>query len=129
MKLLVVDDDPDLAETLAILLTKLRHEVVTATSGRDAVALARARAFDLVILDVRMPDMDGFAVLRALKEQGSTASIVMLTGQGDVEDAVEAAKLGADDYLPKPIRVAGLERVLATIATTRGIPTNPGGPA
>jgi DNA-binding response OmpR family regulator len=63
--------------------------------------------------------MDGFAVLRALRAQGCTAGIVMLTGQGDVEEAVEASHLGADEYLPKPVRMAGLERVLTNVATRR----------
>ena len=66
-----------------------------------------------------MPEMDGFAVLRALKAQGSTAAVIMLTGQSDVEEAVEASRLGADDYLPKPVRVPGLERVLAAVAARR----------
>lgn len=119
MKILVVDDDPEVGTTLSALLTRRRHSVSTSTSGRDALARVRTETPDLVILDVRMPEMDGFAVLRELRAQGSTAGIIMLTGQGDVEEAVEASRLGADDYLPKPIRLAGLERVLASVAAAR----------
>jgi DNA-binding response OmpR family regulator len=66
-----------------------------------------------------MPEMDGFAVLHALRAQGCTAGVVLLTGDSDVEDAVKASHLGADDYLPKPVRLAALERVLGAIAQRR----------
>ena len=119
MNILVLDDDPEVVDTVGGLLKRMHHTVTAVTRGRDALARAKAEAFDLIILDVRMPEMDGFAVLRALKAQGSTAAVIMLTGQSDVEEAVEASRLGADDYLPKPVRVPGLERVLAAVAARR----------
>lgn len=127
MNILIVDDDPEIGSTIGGLLTRRNHAVTAATSGRDALALARAQAFDIVILDVRMPEMDGFAVLRALRADGYAGGVIMLTGQGDVEEAVEASQLGADDYLPKPVRIAALDRVLASVAAMPRRPP-PGAP-
>jgi DNA-binding response OmpR family regulator len=125
MNILVVDDQREVANTLGDLLRRREHTVTVTTSGREGLALAAAQVFDVVILDVRMPDMDGFAVLRALRAAGCGAGIVMLTGQGDVDDAVRASQLGADDYLPKPVRLAALDRVLAAVAAPPRRPPSP----
>jgi DNA-binding response OmpR family regulator len=120
MKVLIIDDEAEIGRTLGELLTRRGHVVTAATAGREALAVAAATSFDLVLLDVRMDDMDGFSVLRALRAQGCAAGVVMLTGGGgDVEEAVKASQLGADDYLPKPVRLAALERVLAAVAERR----------
>jgi DNA-binding response OmpR family regulator len=119
MKVLIIDDEAEIGRTLGELLTRRGHVVTAATAGREALAVAAATPFDLVLLDVRMDDMDGFSVLRALRAQGCAAGVVMLTGGGDVEEAVKASQLGADDYLPKPVRLAALERVLAAVAERR----------
>ena len=112
MNILIVDDDAEIGRTLGHLLGRRTHHVTLATRAAEALALAKATPFDIIILDVRMPEMDGFDTLRALREQGYTGGLIMLTGEGDVEDAVRAAQLGADDYLPKPVRIAALDRVL-----------------
>jgi DNA-binding response OmpR family regulator len=119
MTVLVVDDDHQVGYTISQLLRRRGHTVTTVATGREALARAAATPFEMVILDVRMPEMDGFTVLSALRAQGCTAGVVMLTGDGDVEEAVKAQQLGADDYLPKPVRVAALERVLTAIARRR----------
>ena len=119
MTVLVVDDDHQVGYTISELLRRRGHAVTTVTTGREALASAAATPFEMIILDVRMPEMDGFTVLSALRAQGCTAGVIMLTGDGDVEDAVKAQQLGADDYLPKPVRVAALERVLAAIKQRR----------
>jgi DNA-binding response OmpR family regulator len=119
MKVLIIDDEAEIGRTLGELLTRRGHVVTAATAGREALAVAAATSFDLVLLGVRMDDMDGFSVLRALRAQGCAAGVVMLTGGGDVEEAVKASQLGADDYLPKPVRLAALERVLAAVAERR----------
>jgi DNA-binding response OmpR family regulator len=124
VNVLIVDDDPEIGQTLAHLLERRKHVVTLATRGQDALALARSAPFDVVILDVRMPEMDGFDVLRALRGQGYAGGVLMLTGEGDVEDAVEAQHLGADDYLPKPVRIAALDRVLAAVAAKRSPPAS-----
>jgi DNA-binding response OmpR family regulator len=119
MTVLVVDDDHQVGYTISELLRRRGHAVTTVATGREALATAAATPFEMIILDVRMPGMDGFTVLSALRAQGCTAGVIMLTGDGDVEDAVKAQQLGADDYLPKPVRVAALERVLTAIAQRR----------
>jgi DNA-binding response OmpR family regulator len=126
MNILIIDDDAEIGRTLGNLLERRKHTVTLATRGQEGLGLAKATAFDIVILDVRMPDMDGFAVLQALRAQGHAGGVIMLTGQGDVEDAVRAQQLGADDYLPKPIRIAALDRVLAAIGgSPRRSPPSP----
>ncbi len=120
MRILIVDDDPEIGRTLGHLLERRQHQITLATRGGDALALATAAPFDIIVLDVRMPEMDGFATLQALRAQGYAGGLIMLTGEGDVEDAVRASQLGADDYLPKPVRIAALDRVLAKIAAARG---------
>jgi DNA-binding response OmpR family regulator len=119
MIVLIIDDDAEVGDTIGELLRRRGHTVTAVTSGREGLALAASKAFDMVILDVRMPEMDGFTLLSALRDQGCTAGVVMLTGNSDVEDAVKASHLGADDYLPKPVRLAALERVLSSIAQRR----------
>ena len=122
MNILIVDDDAEIGRTLGHLLERRNHQVTLATRGAQALTLATATSFDIIILDVRMPEMDGFDTLRALREQGYTGGLIMLTGEGDVEDAVRASQLGADDYLPKPVRIAALDRVLTKIAAARRQP-------
>ena len=119
MTVLIVDDDAEVGYTIGELLRRRGHSVTSVTSGREGLTLAASTSFDMVILDVRMPEMDGFTLLAALRDQGCTAGVVMLTGDSDVEDAVKAAHLGADDYLPKPVRLAALERALVTVARRR----------
>ena len=119
MTVLIVDDDAEVGYTIGELLRRRGHTVTSVTSGREGLTLAATTSFDMVILDVRMPEMDGFTLLAALRDQGCTAGVVMLTGDSDVEDAVKAAHLGADDYLPKPVRLAALERALVTVARRR----------
>jgi two-component system response regulator TctD len=119
MIVLIIDDDAEVGDTIGELLRRRGHTVTAITSGRQGLALAASTAFDLVILDVRMPEMDGFTLLSALRHQGCKAGVVMLTGNSDVEDAVKASHLGADDYLPKPVRLAALERVISSIAQRR----------
>jgi two-component system NtrC family response regulator len=124
VNVLIVDDDAEIGRTLGHLLERRKHVVTLATRGQEALALARSTTFDVVILDVRMPEMDGFDVLRTLRADGYTGGVLMLTGEGDVEDAVEAQQLGADDYLPKPVRIAALDRVLAAVAAKRAPPAS-----
>jgi DNA-binding response OmpR family regulator len=117
MRLLVVDDNSDVRGAIAEGLRRMGHEVTTAASGPEALERLNADAVDIAILDIRMPGMDGLDVLRALKRVRHPVGIIMLTGQDDVEEAVQAHRLGADDYLAKPVRVADLDRLLDRVAT------------
>jgi adenylate cyclase len=103
--LLVVDDDPVVRSMLSRSLEQGGHQVVTAKDGREGLDMARAEAFDVILLDVLMPELDGYEVLEQLKKDPALRHIpvVMITGLDDIESAVRCIELGADDYLPKPI--------------------------
>ncbi len=102
-KVLVVDDDCGILETLSDLLTLRGFENETSMSGREALEKLSVSDFDLVLLDLKMPDVDGLEVLREIKKIDKYISVVMMTGYGTIETAVKAMKLGADDYLLKPL--------------------------
>ncbi len=101
--LLVVDDDRPLLESMADYLRSLGHRTETAESCRDAMSRMKDYPFDVVICDVNLPDQDGFALLEWSKQQVPETQVVLLTGFGTIEHAVDAIRLGAFDYLTKPI--------------------------
>ena len=111
-RLLVVDDEPNILELLATSLRFAGFEVTTAANGRDALAEARRLRPDLVVLDVMMPDMDGFAVVRRMRGEGSTAPVLFLTARDATEDKVTGLTVGGDDYVTKPF---SLEEIVARI--------------
>jgi len=104
-KILVVDDDPDIADVLAELLQKDGHQVTTCGSGAAAIAAGKEERFDVVLADIRLPDGDGLAVLRAFLEASPETAVIVMTAFGTVETALEAIKTGAYDYLPKPFKL------------------------
>ena len=106
--ILVVEDEAGLRLTLSDRLTNEGYLVETAANGDQGLALARAGAYDLLILDVMLPGKSGFEICEELREQGSTAAILMLTARGLTVDKVQGFKLGADDYLVKPFETAEL---------------------
>jgi len=112
IKLLIVDDEARFLTAIAQRLTKRGFDVRTASNGPDAVALARNEKFDIALLDLKMPGMDGAQVLRKLKEDHQFLEAVILTGHGSLESAVELTKLGAFSYLPKPYELDKLIEVL-----------------
>ena len=109
MRILVVEDDALLVDGLTATLTRAGHAVQQARTGRHADLLLRTEDFDLVVLDVGLPDIDGFEVLRRLRSRRATASVLVLTARDAVEDRVHGLDLGADDYLTKPFSVTELE--------------------
>jgi DNA-binding NtrC family response regulator len=108
MRLLLVDDEERFLATTRILLEKRGVETATATNGSDALKVLEERPVDVVILDVKMPGMDGVEVLRRIKQKYPLVEVVMLTGHASVESAVEGLKLGAFDYVMKPIDIPDL---------------------
>ena len=120
-RLLLIDDDEHLAAPLAAYLK--RFDLVLESALRPSLGLAKLRegGFDAVILDVMLPEMDGFEVCRALRRDPALASlpILMLTARGDVMDRVIGLELGADDYLPKPFEPRELAARLQTILRRR----------
>ena len=109
MRILVVEDDALLAEGLTSVLTRAGHVVEHATMGRHADILLVDEQFDLVVLDVGLPDIDGFEVLRRLRQRHSATNVLVLTARDAVEDRVRGLDLGADDYLTKPFSVNEFE--------------------
>ncbi|MBP1779230.1 MAG: atoC, partial [candidate division NC10 bacterium] len=104
-KILVVDDDPDIVAVLDELLRKEGHQVTTCAAGNEAIAAGRDEQFDVAVVDIRLPDVDGLAVLRAFQETSPDAAVIVTTAFGTVETAIQAIKTGAYDYIPKPFKL------------------------
>ena len=102
MKLLIAEDELDLAEALEAFFTKNQFSVDAVHDGQDAYDYASAGEYDVVILDVMMPKMNGIEVLKRLRADGYAKPVMMLTAKAQTEDRVEGLDAGADDYLPKP---------------------------
>ena len=118
MKILIAEDEPSLRENLQWMLELEGYEVMAACDGADALRQAQARRPDLVLTDVMMPTLDGYGLIRALREDARTATvpIIMLTAKADRADVRTGMNLGADDYLTKPCRREELlEAVLARL--------------
>src|SRR3954471_6694564 len=111
-RLLVVDDEPNIVDLLATSLRFAGFEVATATTGSDAMKVATTFRPDLMVLDVMMPGLDGFTVVRRLRQEGITAPVLFLTAKDATEDKITGLTLGGDDYVTKPF---SLEEVVARI--------------
>ncbi|MCU1346219.1 MAG: two component transcriptional regulator, winged helix family [Acidimicrobiia bacterium] len=111
-RLLVVDDEPNIADLLATALRFVGFEVDTAASGREAVSKAAANKPDLILLDVMLPDFDGFEVVRRLRLEAGHVPVIFLTARDSTADAVRGLTIGGDDYITKPF---SLEEVIARV--------------
>jgi two-component system response regulator AtoC len=140
-RVLVVDDEPGLRQSLGLLLTDAGYTVIAEQDGRRGLERAVAEPFDLILCDVRMPEMDGLTFLRKFREKGGSALVIVMSAYGGEDAAIAAMKEGAYDYLPKPFRpdevvltlrkaeererlrqeVAGLRAQLATGPAERGL--------
>jgi DNA-binding NtrC family response regulator len=118
-RVLVVEDDTTIRVTLADVLAKLGHDVTAVESGREALDLSRARDFDLVLLDLRLPDMHGLEVLKALRELDAEALVVVMTAFPEVRTAIESVKAGAYDYINKPFDLDDLRELVRRALETR----------
>jgi two-component system OmpR family response regulator len=105
IRVLLVDDEEDFRTTLAKRMAKRKVEVAEAESGLAAVELLQNGVFDVVVLDVRMPGMDGIETLRRIKAIRPLVEVIMLTGHASVESGIEGMRLGAFDYLMKPCEI------------------------
>jgi DNA-binding NtrC family response regulator len=110
-------------EVLAEFLSGPAYSVTTATSGRSAISMVEHQHFDIVLLDLMMPEIDGISVLREIKKLDRAISVIILSGFGTVEMAVEAMKLGADEFLLKPVQFDALELTLRRIIDYRSLKT------
>jgi DNA-binding NtrC family response regulator len=109
IKLLIVDDEIKFLDSIAKRLEMRDFDVTKATNGTEALEVARSKKFDIALLDLKMPGMNGQEVLEILKGEHKFIEVIILTGHGSLDSAVECTKLGAFDYLPKPYE---LERLL-----------------
>lgn len=122
MRLLLVEDDLPLAEALMSLLVTSGYAVDSVHDGEAARVLVAAEQFDLMILDLNLPELDGLAVLRAMRAQGNRAAVMILTARGAAEDRVRGLDLGADDYMAKPFDVREFEaRVRSLLRRQAGL--------
>jgi len=120
-RVLVVEDEPKVARALREGLSAEGYEVVIAPTGEDAFFRASSEPFDVLILDRMLPGRDGLEVLRALRQQGQLAPVLVLTARDGVEDRVEGLDAGADDYMVKPFAFTELvARVRALVRRGRG---------
>lgn len=127
-KILIADDDPETLRLISLMLQRQGYQIVSATNGSQALALARSEHPDLIVLDVMMPDMDGFTVARQLRGQETTAGIpiLMFTAKSQVEDKISGYESGADDYLTKPVHPAELQaRIRALLSRTKARTATP----
>ena len=122
MRLLVVEDDLPLAEALTTLLTSAGYAVDCLHDGEAAATLIADEAYDLVILDLNLPRMDGLAVLNRMRARNNAAAVMILTARGAAEDRVRGLDLGADDYMAKPFDVREFEaRVRSLLRRQAGL--------
>ena len=118
-KILVVDDEADIRALQAEILTDEGYSVTTAADATEARAARRSGEFDLVLLDIWMPDIDGITLLKEWKEGGITGAVVMMSGHGTVDTAVEATRLGALDFIEKPVSLSKLLRTVDRALSSR----------
>ncbi|MGH3111463.1 MAG: response regulator transcription factor [Gaiellaceae bacterium] len=116
MRILVVEDSPKMANLLRRGLVEEGHAVDVARTGTDAVWMAQAAEYDVIVLDLMLPELDGFEVCRRIRAEGVWAPVLMLTARDAVEDRVAGLDAGADDYLPKPFSFAELLARLRALA-------------
>jgi len=126
-RILVVDDEPLVTRGCRRILTDAGYEVATACTGQDGLNRAFKERFDLVITDLRLPDLDGMELVRALRSRRPDIPVVVITGYGSVPSAVEAVRLGASDYIEKPFTprqiMEVIDRALAA-SETKDQPTS-----
>ncbi len=108
-KILVVDDEPEVCSLLSDFLTKKGYQVIVANSGQEAISLVREEKPQLVLLDIRMPGMDGMFTLKRVKEIDEEIAVIMISAAQDMELAKQALELGAYDYIAKPFNFEYLE--------------------
>ena len=125
MRIFLVEDTRDVGEAISRRLEKVGHTVDWQTDGQAAADILEFTDYDLVILDVMLPGLDGFEILRHLRARRKTTPVLVLTARSEVEDRVGALDLGADDYLVKPFDFRELEaRTRVLLRRRQGAPTN-----
>ena len=109
--LLVVDDEPGVRESIRMIFEN-DYRIITASSGMDAIGIVKEESPEVVLLDVKMPQMNGMETLRRIKEINQSSKVIMITATKTVKNAVEAMKLGAEDYITKPFDVDEIRLII-----------------
>lgn len=122
-RVLIVDDDPHIRELCRLYLTHAGYQTAEAGDGREAIERVDREAFDLVVLDLMLPEIDGFDVLAHIRDRDDWLPVVMLTAMGDEEDRILGLEMGADDYMIKPF--SPKELVARTKAVLRRVVAGP----
>jgi DNA-binding response OmpR family regulator len=123
VRILIVEDELPVARQIASALTEAGHDPKRVHNGEAALDEVRKAPFDLIVLDIRLPGIDGFEVLRRMRAQHLASRVLLLTARGTVDDRVSGLQLGADDYLPKPF---AMQELLARVrALGRRYPEEP----
>lgn len=120
MRLLIADDEKSLSDALVAILEHSNYSVDAVYNGSDAFNYGLADNYDLIILDIMMPGMDGLTVLQRLRSEGVTTPVLMLTAKGEPDNRIEGLNLGADDYLPKPFVMGELLARVAALVRRNG---------
>ncbi len=111
-KILIVDDDPSICETLADILIDEGYDIITAFNGQEALEKIRHDSFNIVITDVKMPIMDGMSLLREIEKSHRNIEVILITSYGNQGQQVEATRLGAYEYLNKPLNLEELKNII-----------------
>ena len=126
MKILIVEDDAAAADSLKKGLTGFGYEVDVALDGEQGLEMAHAASYDIWIIDIMMPKLDGLSMLKMLREEGMQTPALILSAKGDVDDRVEGLRAGGDDYLVKPYAFSELQaRIDALLRRSRAIEASP----
>ncbi|MDT8369426.1 MAG: response regulator transcription factor [Longimicrobiales bacterium] len=124
LRVLVVDDQPDVVRVIVRGLSQSGHIVTPAYSGEEGLETATTTSFDVIVLDVMLPGLDGFEVARRLRDRGVTTPILMLTARDEEDDIIQGLREGADAYLAKPFRIGELEARLLALKRRVGMEAN-----
>ena len=108
LRILLVEDEPHIMKMMKLNLTMEGYEVVTTDNGRDAIAIVANQNFDLIILDIMLPEINGFQICEQIRVRDKTVGIIFVSAKDNPEDRVKGLKLGADDYLTKPFNLEEL---------------------
>ena len=121
---LIVEDDDNLREAIKETLSLENIVSVTARNGKEALVLLNSRSVDLILSDIQMPELDGIGLLKAVSQKFFRLPIVLMTAYGDIQNAVEAMRLGAADYLVKPFEIKALLDYRTPFSNNRNCLTN-----
>ena len=122
ISLLIVEDDADFRDSSARWMDRKGHQVAAAASGAEALSLCERQQFDVGVFDMNMPGMSGIELLQRIRDNNIDMEVIILTGQGTIDSAVQAMKMGASDYLTKPCELEELlEKIMAAYAHRKRI--------